>query len=241
MSQQINTSFQVQDARFNKILGSSPSLELLTENHDYAFAHEAGIYIPSTNHLFITSNRCISPDGQQKVQITRVNLNESPVACEEISTDIPMGNGGINYGTDHVIFCAQGSMTQPSGIYQMSLTAPYESDLLVGGFHGRPFNSVNDVVVHTDRSIWFTDPIYGFEQGYRPAPCLPNQVYRWCPADGAIRAMADGFGRPNGICFSPNEKAVYVTDTDRVHGDGTVDDTRVSSMYELCFSEYFGR
>jgi gluconolactonase len=42
--------------------------------------------------------------------------------------------------------------------------------------------------------------------------------------------MADGFGRPNGICFSPDEKRAYITDTDRVHGDGTVDDQRVSSM-----------
>ncbi|KAJ5374069.1 hypothetical protein N7517_006075, partial [Penicillium concentricum] len=240
MSPQINTPFQAHDARFHKILGLSPSLELLAENHDYAFAHEAGIYIPSTNHLFITSNRCTSPDGQQKVHITRVDLNESPATYEEISTDIPMGNGGINYGSDHAIFCAQGSMIQPSGIYQISLTAPYESELLVGSFYRRPFNSVNDVVVHTDGSIWFTDPIYGSEQGYRPAPCLPNQVYRWCPADNSIRAMVDGFGRPNGICFSPDEKVVYVTDTDRVHGDGTIDDTRVSSIYAFDISMYHG-
>jgi gluconolactonase len=109
-------------------------------------------------------------------------------------------------------------------------TRSYESQLLKSEFFGREFNSVNDVVVHTDGSVWFTDPIYGFEQGYRPSPRLPNQVYRWCPNSENIRAMADGFGRPNGICFSPDEKRAYITDTDRVHGDGTVDDQRVSSM-----------
>lgn len=233
MSKSTNTSFQAHDERFSAIIGPDPSLELIAENHDYPFAHEAGVYNPTTNDLFITSNRCISPNGQQNVHITRVNLSQNPVAREEIPTEIAMANGGINYAKDHILFCAQGSMTEPSGLYCMSTTAPYQSKLLKQDFLGRPFNSVNDVVVHTDGSIWFTDPIYGFEQGYRPAPCLPNQVYRWCPGNGGIRAMADGFGRPNGICFSPDEKVVYITDTDRVHGDGTIDDQRVSSMYEL--------
>lgn len=226
----IATSFRAHDQRFTAIVGSSPTVDLLASNEDYPFAHEAGVFFPETNHLFITSNRCIGADGQQKVHIVRVDLNQKPVTYEEITTNIPMGNGGINYGKDHILFCAQGSMTEPSGLYRMSTTAPHKSELLIEGFHGRPFNSVNDVVVHTDGSIWFTDPIYGFEQGYRPPPRLPNQVYRWCPDTGEIRAMADGFGRPNGICFSPNEQMVYITDTDRVHGDGTVDDQRVSSM-----------
>ncbi|KAL4891988.1 calcium-dependent phosphotriesterase [Aspergillus ambiguus] len=232
--------FQVHDERFETIIGKSPTMELVAENWDYPFAHEAGVYIPDTNSLFTTSNRCVKPDGQQKVHITRVDLNLNPVRCEGIESDIPMGNGGINYGKDHVLFCAQGSMTQASGLYLMSTVAPYKSELIKGDFFGRPFNSVNDVVVHTDGSIWFTDPIYGFEQGYRPAPRLPNQVYRWCPDSGAIRAVADGFGRPNGICFSPDESVVYITDTDRVHGDGTVEDSRVSSIYAFDVYLYHG-
>ena len=78
----------------------------------------------------------------------------------------------------------------------------------------RPFNFVNDVVVRSDGSIWFMDPIYGFEQGYRPKPQLPKKIYRYEPRIDSIRAVADWFGRPNGICFSPDEKIVYITDTD---------------------------
>lgn len=222
--------FESHNPHFSTIVGSSPTLELLAENQDYPFAHEAGVFFPDTNNLYITSNRCIDSDGNQKVHITRVDLNTVPVTCEVITPPIPMGNGGINYGKNHVLFCAQGSMTEPSGLYGMSTEPPYQTELLKTDFLGRPFNSVNDVVVHSDGSVWFTDPIYGFEQGYRPAPRLPNQVYRWCPDTGTIRAVADGFGRPNGICFSPDEKVVYITDTDRVHGDGTIDDQRVSSM-----------
>ena len=112
----------------------------------------------------------------------------------------------------------------------MSTTPPYVNKLLISSFYGRPFNSVNDVVIHNDGSIWFTDPVYGYHQGYRPKPDLPNQVYRYDPEMKSIRAMADGFGRPNGICFSPDEKIVYVTDTDWIHKPGDTDGTRPSTM-----------
>ncbi|PYI06991.1 calcium-dependent phosphotriesterase [Aspergillus sclerotiicarbonarius CBS 121057] len=240
MTKSTGTGFHTHQQRFEAIVGTAPTLELLAEHHDYPFAHEAGVFIAETNSLFITSNRCHGPDGQRKVHITRVDLSTNPVTYEEIATDVPMANGGVNYGKD-VLFCGQGSMTQPGGLYRMSATAPYESELLVGDFHGRPFNSVNDVVVHSDGSIWFTDPIYGFEQGFRPSPRLPSQVYRWCPQEGTIRAMADNFGRPNGICFSPDEKVVYVTDTDREHGDGTIDDQRASTIYAFDISVYHGQ
>ncbi|KAJ6072301.1 hypothetical protein N7467_010386 [Penicillium canescens] len=235
------TTFQVHNDKFYSILGHCPTLQLLFQNDTYPFAHEAGVYIPTTNHLFITSNRYTDNNNNQKIQITRINLSTTPVTCEELEPPIPMGNGGVNYSPNEILICGQGNLTEPSGLYTMSTTAPYTSKLLVGDFLGRPFNSVNDVVVHSDGSIWFTDPIYGFEQGYRPAPVLPCQVYRFDPVDRSIRAVADGFGRPNGICFSPDECTVYVTDTDRHHGDGTDDPHRVSSIYAFDLSVYHGQ
>ncbi|MTV80982.1 SMP-30/gluconolactonase/LRE family protein, partial [Streptococcus pneumoniae] len=79
-------------------------------------------------------------------------------------------------------------------------------------------NSVNDLVTHRDGSIWFTDPTYGYEQDFRHKPQLPCQVYRFDPETGDIRVVADGFGRPNGLCFSPDEQTMYITDTDQIHG-----------------------
>ncbi|SPQ21347.1 7115df78-b77a-4322-8a19-b575c1a931d5 [Thermothielavioides terrestris] len=106
---------------------------------------------------------------------------------------------------------------------------------------GRPFNSVNDVVIHSDGSIWFTDPPYGFEQGYRTRPRLPSQVYRYDPNRKSLRAMADGFGHPNGICFSPDERTVYITDTDWLHGGGGTDDTKASTIYAFDIAMYHGQ
>ncbi|ETS81512.1 hypothetical protein PFICI_06514 [Pestalotiopsis fici W106-1] len=231
------------DDAFQGILGPSPQLHVLIEVDEYPFAHEAGVFIPDTNELFITSNQFSGPSGERKVQISKCVLDRSTgrMTREEISNElIQMANGGVNFH-DGILFCAQGSMTAPSGLFRMASKPPYDTAPVVTSFLGRPFNSVNDVVVQSDGSIWFTDPIYGFEQGYRPPPSLPSQVYRYDPSSQGIRAMADGFGRPNGLCFSPDETTLYVTDTDRVHGDGSVDDSRVSSIYAFDIVQYHGQ
>lgn len=192
------------------------------------------MFIESTNELFITSARLTDQSGAQRVQISKIITGEyesrRPAKQEEIQSEsIPMGNGGVNYG-DEILFCAQGTLEKPSGLYEMKSHPPYNVRPVITNFYGRHFNSVNDVVVHSDGSIWFTDPTYGYEQGYRPRPQLPSQVYRYNPTNRSIRAMADGFGHPNGICFSPDEKTVYVTDTDRHHGSGVNDDSKASTM-----------
>lgn len=226
--------FEIYTEAGKPLFGDRPKLELLLRNDNYPFAHEAGVFMQNNDTLFITSNQFSGPNGTKKIQISRVTLHEdgSSAACEEITPSgvgVPMANGGVNY-KGGILFCAQGDMSSEGGLVHMKATAPYDTETIVSSFHGRPFNSLNDVVVHTDASIWFTDPIYGHEQGFKPRPRLPSQVYRYNPEKRSIRAMADGFGRPNGICFSPDEKIVYITDTDWVHGDGTTDEMRVSSM-----------
>lgn len=226
-------TWKVYDVGFRSIMGSGPKLELVLEVQEYPFAHEAGVFMTETDELFVTSNRFVDASGVTKVQISKCFLGDcgtGTVRREEITCDdIHMANGGVNF-QGGILFCAQGSATRPSGLFKMEATPPYRTEAVVTSFLGRPFNSVNDVVIHSDGAIWFTDPIYGFEQGYRPRPSLPNQVYRYDPNTRGIRAMADGFGRPNGICFSPDEKTVYITDTDWIHGDGSRDGNRPSSM-----------
>lgn len=230
--------WKVHDEAFGAILGTNPSLELILSVEKYPFAHEAGVFFPSADgdELFITSNQFHDDSGVRKIQISKISIGpgKGSTIQEEIKCDeIQMGNGGVNY-KGGILFCAQGSMTQPSGLYLMARTLPYATEPVVTSFYGRPFNSVNDVVIHSDGSIWFTDPPYGHIQGYRPQPSLPSQVYRFDPANSSIRAVADGFGRPNGICFAPDESIVYVTDTDQLQGDGSIDYSRVSTMYAMC-------
>lgn len=219
--------FAIYDDAFLDILGESPKVELGHEK-DWPFAHEAGVYFPDQDACYITSNTLRS-GNEPSIKIGKMTRSDGKWQYEEIQTDVAMGNGGINY-EDGVLFCDQGTLEKPGGLVHMKASAPYAVKTLISSYHWRLFSSVNDVVLHKDGSLWFTDPCYGYDQGFRNAPQLPTQVYRFDPSSGHIRAVADGFGRCNGLCFSPDEQVLYVTDTDWIHGDGTTDLTRASSM-----------
>ena len=91
-----------------------------------------------------------------------------------------------------------------------------EVTVIADRFEGRPLNSPNDVVVHPDRSIWFTDPPYGIRGSYEGFPAeqeQPLSVYRVDGASGAITRVTDEIGAPNGLCFSPDYDRLYVADT----------------------------
>ncbi|KAI5249912.1 calcium-dependent phosphotriesterase [Aureobasidium subglaciale] len=221
----------VYDKAFCEVVGLSPSLDCVMEA-ELAFAHEAGVYFPDQDSLFVTSNRCkIEEIDDDAIMIHKlVREGDGKWTKSKIDANIPMANGGVNY-LNGVLFCAQGHHSTKGGLVLMDARPPYRVQTLVNSYHGRRFNSLNDVVIKSDGSVWFTDPVYGSEQGFCPKPQLPNQLYRFEPDTGNIRAVADGFGRPNGLCFSPDEQTLYVTDTDWVHGNGTTDDTRASTIY----------
>lgn len=212
------------------VFGPSPELTLV-QRRQQKFAHEAGVYIASTGKNYFTSNY------QDGGSVDIYGVDSTSLRVEQL--DLPRhalanANGGCNLH-GRVLFCAQGDLNHPS-----TLTAfdPKTNDceVLLDNFCGRPFNSINDVVVHHQTGdLWFTDPTYGFQQGFRPRPQLPSQVYRFRPSTGQIWCVADGFVECNGLCFSHNFSRLYVTDTGAVRADGVYrnefDPTRPSTIY----------
>jgi gluconolactonase len=96
--------------------------------------------------------------------------------------------------------------------------------ILAERFEGKRLNSPNDVVVHSDGGVWFTDPTYGIRgayEGQRAEQELPTGVYRLDPQSGRLDLVADDLLMPNGLAFSPDESRLYVADTGIVErGDG---------------------
>ena len=88
--------------------------------------------------------------------------------------------------------------------------------LLASTYAGKPLNSPNDVVVKSDGTIWFTDPPYGIPADRIEQP--HNYVFRRDPGATEPIAVAADFAMPNGLCFSPDEKTLYIADSsDRHH------------------------
>ncbi len=93
--------------------------------------------------------------------------------------------------------------------------------VLIDRFQGKRLNAPNDVVVHSNGSIWFTDPGYGIlssYEGHVDTFELPTNVYRLDPASGEATVVASDMARPNGLCFSPDENRLYIVDTARPTG-----------------------
>jgi gluconolactonase len=86
--------------------------------------------------------------------------------------------------------------------------------VLADHYEGKRFNSPNDLVYKSDGSLYFTDPPYGLAgQDNDPAKELPfNGIYRL--ADGKVQLLYEKLRRPNGLAFSPDEKYLYVANSD---------------------------
>jgi gluconolactonase len=93
-------------------------------------------------------------------------------------------------------------------------------EVLAAQFEGRELNSPNDLVVHSDGAIWFTDPWFGRMPVFgveRPRPLGWQGVFRLPPGGGAPQLVVERhqFSQPNGLCFSPDESRLYVNDTEQ--------------------------
>lgn len=103
-----------------------------------------------------------------------------------------------------------------------------KTTVLADKFNGKPFNAPNDAVVHPDGGIWFTDPGYGSlmdYEGHKGKLEIPEAVYRIDPKkDMKIDIVTDPSAanrlyKPNGLCFSPDYKKLYIADTGASHYD----------------------
>ena len=87
--------------------------------------------------------------------------------------------------------------------------------VLADSFEGKRLNAPNDIVVKSDDSIWFTDPLFGINGEWEGSRAKPEQattnVYR-IGSDGKVAAVLTDLVNPNGLAFSPDEKKLYVVE-----------------------------
>ena len=104
---------------------------------------------------------------------------------------------------------------------------------LMDRFKGKPLNAPNDLAVHSDGAIWFSDPGYGIMSNYEGHKAqfeLSCVVYRLDPNTREVTVVAEDMDKPNGICFSPDEKKLYIVDTGEPKHPG---DPRPIRVYDV--------
>lgn len=192
-------------------------------------AHEGPVYVAEEHALYVTTVRTDS------VAIKRLDLATGEIFV--VVEDANQANGMALDRQGHLVVCEQGTFTEPARISRLD-RATGERATLLDQVDGLPLNSPNDVVVRADGSIWFTDPSYGYLQGFRPEPSVPDRVYRFDPTSGLATPVADGFDKPNGIAFSLDQLTLYVADNGAPHhllafdvdGDGGLSGRRVVAV-----------
>jgi len=141
--------------------------------------------------------------------------DETTGAVGVLQHDASYANGHTVDRQGRLISCEQGPRRVTRTEHDGSIT------VLADRFGAGRLNSPNDVVEHSDGSIWFTDPSYGIDSDYEGIAAPPEQsgchVYRIDPTSRQVTIVADDFERPNGLAFSADESTLFIADTRRKH------------------------
>jgi gluconolactonase len=186
---------------------------------------EGPLWRPALGELWfsdVTGNvvRSITPDGKVKVLIEKAGGDVNAPPGSFIGP-----NAMVAYKDNTVLLC------QHTNRRIVQLDKDLKQTVFLDKFEGRKFNSPNDLVFRSDGTLYFTDPPYGLlKQDDDPAKELKfNGVFRF--KDGKLTAIIKDLSRPNGIALSPDEKTLYVDNSDEkkriwmrydVNADGSV-------------------
>jgi gluconolactonase len=230
------------DSSIDTIVPANATMERVATGFTWV---EGPIWIPAGYLLFaeITSNsiRKLTPDGT-------VSIFMQPSGYKGTAP-----YGGKEPGSNGMTLDRRGRLTVAGHAHRdvwrlESLDPKAQVTVLADSFDGKKLNSPNDLVYKSDGSLYFTDPPYGLPTQGDSDPIKElqvNGVYRIpkafdqkpgaAPARDQLQLLVKDLPRPNGIAFSPDEKYLYVDNSQpkklwmryRVKEDGTLTDAKV--------------
>jgi gluconolactonase len=213
------------DPAFDALVAKDAEIEKVASGFTFT---EGPLWRPDGHLWFsdVVANklRSVTPDGQATVLIDQAGGQSTAPPGSFVGP-----NGMIADKDGTVLLCQHTSRRIVRIDKDLKMTPVVEK------FEGKRLNSPNDLVYKSDGALYFTDPPYGLpKQDEDPAKELKfNGVYRY--ANGKMQAIVKDLNRPNGLAFSPNEKVLYVANTEPkkfwmrydVTADGSVSNGRV--------------
>lgn len=136
----------------------------------------------NAKEVFITGSGCKNPD---EAELPRM-----------------MGSNGLAYYKNDLLICQHGE----HGLARYDGKDLYP---FVTTYHYKQLNSPNDIVVHANETVFFSDPPYGLkEQQLNPEKYQPVAGF-YCWREGELKLFCDTYKYPNGVCLSPDGKHLY--------------------------------
>ena len=210
----VASRIEVIDTDLNELVDSTAQLEVIGVGYQWA---EGPVWVEEHQFLLfsdIPTNTLYKwKEGEGVTQYLKPSGYTG-----EIERGGQKGGNGLIIGNDGSLILAQHGDRRIA-----RMNAPLTSSepvfvTIADSFDQKKLNTPNDLVQHSNGGIYFTDPPYGFEEkGKDPAQQLSFQgVYYFTPS-GELYLVTDKMSRPNGIALSPDEKTLYVSNSDRDH------------------------
>ncbi|UII80319.1 SMP-30/gluconolactonase/LRE family protein [Flagellimonas sp. CMM7] len=199
-------------SEIDAIIPKNAIIEVLGEGLVWA---EGPLWIPEKEWVLcsdVKENRILKWSEEEGVQ---VYLEHSGFTGKETDSRERGSNGLALDKNGNLVLCQHGN--RQVARMKASLESPKpDFEVLSGNYDGWRLNSPNDLVFNSKGDLYFTDPPYGLSEKMMNDPNkeLPFQgVYR-LDKEGKLILLTDKVSRPNGLAFSPDEKTLYVANTD---------------------------
>ncbi len=204
-------TIEVLDERLWDVLPEDGNLEIIAEGHDWT---EGPLWIAENQQLLysdIPKNAIYSWKSGEKA---KQYLHPSGFLGTQFEGEEPGSNGLLLNKDGKLILCQHGE--RRIAMMDASTDAPdpvFHS--LADMYDGKRLNSPNDAVFNKNGELFFTDPPYGLPKRMDdPNKELDFQGVYKLRADGKVILLTSEFSRPNGIAFSPDEKKIYIANSD---------------------------
>ncbi len=198
------------DNSFAKLLSPDAKIEVLAGNIIWA---EGPVWVKDGGYLLFSDaprNTIFKWDGKEKVELTEFLKPAGYTGIGQYS-DEPGSNGLIIHLAGELVACEHGDRR----VTKMNLKLGGKVSL-ADKFNGKRLNSPNDICQHSNGAYFFTDPPYGLpgrDKDTANRELKENGVYCILP-DGTVKQIITNLVKPNGIALSPDEKVLYVSQSD---------------------------
>ena len=193
-------SLEVRDPGLTQVVGESIALRQVVTG--FAFT-EGALWQPKRRELLFSD-----------IPNSRIHCWSEAAGVTVVRDPSRMSNGLAWDRQGRLLACehasSQVTRTEPDGSIRV----------LASHYMGRALNSPNDIVTRSDGRIYFTDPTYGRTAFYgvpREPELAVRGVYAMHGGADAQELLVDDFAQPNGLCFSADERHLFVNDTERQH------------------------